>query len=85
MPVAGDLRVGMHVDRDETLHVVGRLEASGESVLLEFPATVRQNDDGTLEIEATTTVDQRELGMSSGKLGMIRPPAKLHLNARLTR
>jgi polyisoprenoid-binding protein YceI len=66
------------------LHVVGRLEASGRSVLLEFPAIVRPADDG-LEIEATTTVDQRELGMSNGTLGMIRLPVTLHVNARLSR
>ena len=51
---------------------------------LEFPATVRQLDDA-LEIEATVTVDHRQLGMSSGRLGMIRPPATLHVNARLSR
>ena len=36
-----------------------------------------------LEIEATTTVDQRQFGMSSGRLGMIRPPATLHVKARV--
>jgi hypothetical protein len=66
------------------LHVVGRLEAAGSSVLLEFPATVRQVGD-ELEIEATTTVDQRELGMSTGTLGMIRRPVTLHVDARLSR
>jgi hypothetical protein len=70
---------------DEVLHVVGNLEAAGKVMLLEFPATVRQVDDETLEVEATTTVDQRELGMSSGQLGMIRPPATLHVRARLSR
>jgi polyisoprenoid-binding protein YceI len=66
------------------LHVVGHLEAAGKSVLLEFPATTRWIGDD-LEIEATTTVDPRELGMSTGTLGMIRPPATLHIKARLTR
>jgi polyisoprenoid-binding protein YceI len=66
------------------LHVVGHLEAGGGSVLLEFPATVRPAAGG-LEIEATTTVDQRELGMSTGTLGMIRRPVTLHVNARLSR
>ena len=72
-----------HVTGD-ILHVVGRLEAAGKVVQLEFPATVRQLDDA-LEIEATTTIDQRQLGMSSGQLGMIRPPATLHVKARLSR
>jgi polyisoprenoid-binding protein YceI len=65
------------------LHVVGHLEAAGKVVPLEFAATVRQLDDA-LEVEATTTIDQRQLGMSSGRLGMIRPPATLHVNARLS-
>jgi polyisoprenoid-binding protein YceI len=75
----------VHHVTDEVLHVVGNLEAAGKVMLLEFPATVRQVDDGTLEVEATTSVDQRELGMSSGQLGMIRPPATLHVRARLSR
>jgi polyisoprenoid-binding protein YceI len=70
--------------RDGTLHVEGDLEAAGEVVPLEFDATVKQADD-VLEVEATTTVDQRQLGMSSGQLGMIRPPATLHVKARLSR
>jgi polyisoprenoid-binding protein YceI len=65
------------------LHVVGRLEGAGRSTLLEFPATVRQVGN-ELEIDATTTVDQRELGMSTGTLGMIRRPVTLHVNARLS-
>jgi len=75
----------VHHVTGEILHVVGHLEAAGEVVVLEFPATVRSLDDGALEFEATTTLDQRELGMSSGQLGMIRPPAKLHVKARLNR
>jgi polyisoprenoid-binding protein YceI len=65
------------------LHVVGRLEAAGNVVLLEFPATLRAVGDG-LEVEATTTVDQSQLGMSSGRLGMIRRPATLHVKAHLS-
>ena len=73
----------VHNVGDGILHVVGRLEAAGQSVLLEFPATVRPGG-GALDIEATTTVDQRDLGMSSGTLGMIRRPVTLHVKARLT-
>jgi polyisoprenoid-binding protein YceI len=69
--------------RDGTLHVEGDLEAAGTVVPLEFDATVERVDDA-LEIEATTTVDQRQLGMSSGQLGMIRQPATLHVSARLS-
>jgi polyisoprenoid-binding protein YceI len=64
------------------LHVVGHLEVAGTVVPLELAATVRQLGDA-LEIEATTTVDQRDLGMSSGQLGMIRPPTTLHVKAHL--
>jgi polyisoprenoid-binding protein YceI len=74
----------VHYVTSEILHVVGRLEAAGKVVPLEFAATVQQLDDA-LEVEATTTVDQRQLGMSSGLLGMIRPPATLHVKARLSR
>jgi polyisoprenoid-binding protein YceI len=74
----------VHHVTSRILHVVGRLEAAGKVVPLEFAATVRQLGDA-LEVEATTTVDQRRLGMSSGRLGMIRPPARLHVKARLSR
>ena len=67
---------------DGILYVEGRLEAAGKNVPLEFDASVHPVDHG-LEIEATTTVDQRELGMSSGRLGMIRSPVTLHVKARL--
>jgi polyisoprenoid-binding protein YceI len=69
--------------RDGTLHVEGNLEAAGSVVPLEFDATVQHVDDA-LEVEGTTIVDQRQLGMSSGPLGMIRPPATLHVKARLS-
>jgi polyisoprenoid-binding protein YceI len=75
----------VHHVTDEILHVVGHLEAAGKVVPLEFAAAVRQLGDDALEIEATTTVDHRQLGMSSGRLGMIRPPATLHVKARLSR
>jgi polyisoprenoid-binding protein YceI len=67
---------------DGTLQVEGGLEAAGKVVPLEFDARVQQVDHG-LQVEATTTVDPRQLGMSSGQLGMIRPPATLHVKAHL--
>jgi polyisoprenoid-binding protein YceI len=70
--------------RAGTLEVIGMLEAAGRSTPLAFPATVGQLGD-ELEVEATVTVDQAELGMSSGTLGMIRRPATLHVDARLSR
>jgi polyisoprenoid-binding protein YceI len=68
--------------RDGVLRVEGDLDAAGKAIRLEFDATVEQVDD-MLEVEATTTLDQRQLGMSSGLLGMIHRPATLHVKARL--
>jgi polyisoprenoid-binding protein YceI len=67
---------------DGLLRIARSLEAAGKVVPLEFDAAARQVDDA-FEVEATTTVDQRQLGMSSGQLGMIRGPATLHVKARL--
>ena len=67
---------------EAVLHVEGGLEAAGKVVPLEFDAWVEEVNGG-LEIEALTTVDPRQFGMSSGRLGMIRPPATLHVKARL--
>jgi polyisoprenoid-binding protein YceI len=64
------------------LHVVGELEAAGAVVHVEFPAFVR-DVDGSLEVEATTTLDQARLGMSDGLLGMIRSPVTAHVRTRL--
>ena len=72
----------VHTVREGILHVVGHLEAAGRSVVLEFPATVRHAGD-VIDIEATTTIDQQELGMSTGTLGMIRRPVTLHVMASL--
>ena len=72
----------VHDVGEGTLHVEGGLEAAGMVVPLEFDATIKQIDDA-LEVEATTTVDPRQLGMSSGRLGMIRSPATLHVKAHL--
>lgn len=65
------------------LHVAGHLEAGGNVVWLEFPAAIQPVGDG-YEVEATVTVDQSRLGMSSGQFGMIRRPATVHVKARLS-
>jgi polyisoprenoid-binding protein YceI len=67
---------------ENVLHIEGELEAGGKTVPLRFNAWMQQHAGG-IEIEAVTTVDPRELGMSSGLLGMIRPSATLHVDARL--
>jgi len=69
---------------DGKLRVEGDLHAAGKVVAIELHATVAQLDDGRLEIEATTTVDQQSLGMSTGLLGMIRRPATVHVKALLS-
>jgi len=74
----------VHDVGEGTLHVVGNLEVAGTVEPLEFAATVQPVGDG-LAIEATTTVDPRRFGMSSGLLGMIRRPATLHVEALLER
>jgi polyisoprenoid-binding protein YceI len=67
---------------DGRLAVTGQLKAAGHSVPLAFEVAERQ-DGEELELEATTMVDQRELGMTASPLGMIRTPATLHVRARL--
>ncbi|HET9103808.1 MAG TPA: YceI family protein [Solirubrobacteraceae bacterium] len=64
------------------LTVRGRLSARGHSVVLELEAEVRRRD-GELEIEVSTGVDRRELGMTYSPLGMIAPRSELFVNARL--
>ena len=64
------------------VEIEGDLEAAGKSEPLAFDATVTPTPAG-LQIEGTTTVDQRRLGMSTGRVGMIRPPATLHVKALL--
>jgi polyisoprenoid-binding protein YceI len=67
---------------DGALGVTGYLEAVGRRVPLALQATVREEGD-ELELELTSTIDQRELGMTHSPLGMIRSPAVVHVNARL--
>jgi polyisoprenoid-binding protein YceI len=68
----------------ERLKVSGRLHAAGKSLPLEFDARVRRVGD-ELEVEARTSADQRELGMSHGLLGMIPTPSELIVHGRLVR
>ena len=68
---------------DGSIAVNGDLEAARREIPVALEATVREEGD-ELEIEATTAVDQRDLEMTSGPLGMIRTPATLHVRARLT-
>jgi polyisoprenoid-binding protein YceI len=64
------------------VHVHGQLEVAGTSIAMEFDASVRVID-GELELETTTTVDQRRFAMSRGPLRNVLSPATLHVKTRL--
>lgn len=68
--------------RRGTMRIRGRLVVGGRTVPVAVDATVRELGD-SLEIEGTTTVDYRELGMTHSPLKMIRPPATLHVKVLL--
>jgi polyisoprenoid-binding protein YceI len=68
----------------ETLKVRGELQAAGRHVPVELEATVRGVGDD-LELEATTLVDQRELGMTWSPVGITRAPSTLIVSGRLVR
>src|SRR3954447_18203950 len=68
----------------DALAVRGRLHPAGQQIPLELHATVREIG-GELEIEATTEVDHRELGMTWSPLGLLRAPSKLIVRGRLVR
>jgi polyisoprenoid-binding protein YceI len=66
------------------LQIEGELEAAGERAPLAVEVTV-ERADGRLELDATATVDQRQLGMTWSPLGLIRTPTALSVRARLLR
>ena len=67
---------------DGRLNVQGELLAAGDRVVLELRPTLRQADD-QIEIDASATVDQRQLGMASSPLGIARTPTVLTVHAHL--
>ena len=68
----------------ERLDVRGELHAAGKSVPLEFRGAIRSLGD-ELEVDVTTSVDHRELGLTWNQLGMMRAPSKLIVHGRLVR
>lgn len=68
--------------RGEKLNVRGQLAARGNSVQLNFDAMLRHIDD-EIEINATTHIDQRQLGISWKKLGIPGTPTQVLIKARL--
>jgi polyisoprenoid-binding protein YceI len=69
---------------DGVLGVVGELSAAGNRITLHLQPTV-EHDGDQLRIDATSDVDQRELGMTWSPLGMTRTPATLRVRALLRR
>jgi polyisoprenoid-binding protein YceI len=69
---------------DDRLRVEGVLEGAGEHVSLTLEPTIRQTDD-QLEVDVTTSVDQRQLGMTWSPLAMTRFPVTLTVHASLRR
>ena len=66
----------------DVLRVSGKLHATGKAVPLELDARLTQVD-GHPHIEATTSADHRELGMTWSPLGILRAPSKLIVRGRL--
>jgi polyisoprenoid-binding protein YceI len=69
---------------DGRLHVDGELEAAGGRARLPVEVTV-SHADGSLELDAAATVDQRQLGMTLSWLGLVGTPTALTVHARLRR
>lgn len=67
---------------DGHLQIQGELLAAGDRVALELRPAMRQVDD-QIEIDASTTVDQRHLGMTWSPLGIARTPTVLTVHAHL--
>jgi polyisoprenoid-binding protein YceI len=68
----------------DRVRVEGQLEACGEVLAMTLEPTIHQTRD-QLEIDVTTTVDQRRLGMTWSPLAMTRSPVTLNVHASLRR
>ncbi len=69
---------------DGRINVSGGLEAAGRRIRLAFDASVHELADGDIALEARTVADHRRFGMTWSPLGMLRAPASLVANARLS-
>lgn len=69
---------------EDRLRIEGELEAGGGRVSLALEPTLRQTGDA-LEVDVTTTVDQRQLGMTWSPLGITRSPVTVAVHATLRR
>jgi polyisoprenoid-binding protein YceI len=69
---------------DDQLRVDGELEVAGRHLAMTLQPTIHQTND-QLEIDVTTTVDQRQLGMTWSPLAMTKSPTTLTVHASLRR
>jgi polyisoprenoid-binding protein YceI len=67
---------------DNRARVAGELEAIGTRLAMTLEPTIHQTSE-RLEVDVTTTVDQRQLGMTWSPLGMTRSPVTLTVHASL--
>jgi polyisoprenoid-binding protein YceI len=68
----------------QTLTAQGTLEAAGKAVPVELRATLTLID-GQPVIEAETTVNRHDFGMTWNRLGMVGTPSKLFVRGNLVR
>jgi len=69
---------------DSRIRVEGELEAAGEQLALTLEPTIHETID-QLQLDVTTTVDQRQLGMTWSPLAMTKFPVTLTVHATLRR
>jgi polyisoprenoid-binding protein YceI len=69
---------------ENRIRVDGELEAAGERLAMTLEPTIHQTND-QLEIHVTTTIDQRQLGMTWSPLAMTKSPVTLTVHASLRR
>jgi polyisoprenoid-binding protein YceI len=69
---------------DNRIRVEGELKAAGERLVMTLEPTIHQTSD-QLDVDVTTTVDQRQLGMTWSPLGMTRAPVTVAVHASLRR
>ena len=69
---------------DNRVRVEGELEAVGKHLAMTVESTIHPTSD-LLEVDVTTTIDQRQLGMTWSPLGMTRSPVTLTVHAGLRR
>jgi polyisoprenoid-binding protein YceI len=66
------------------VRVEGQLEVAGERQAMTVEPTIQQTDD-QLRLDVTTTVNQRQLGMTWSPLAMTKTPVTVTIHASLRR